>query len=117
MPTTDLGVNICMVLYKALHDALQPPLTSHVEGGGTFLWGDALTPGYLTGNGGGGRGLVCRHASQGAGRTVDVCAIPDEEAGSGCVLQQDGSVKECPRVAVWAAMPRIGITTVHHLVK
>ena len=61
--------------------------------------------------------MACRHTSHRAGGAVDVRTVPDEEASSGCVFQQDGSMEECPCVAIWTSVPGIGVATMHHLVQ
>ena len=59
------------MVYEALNHLLHPALTGHVQ------WGREL-PAILPWPGG----------------AVDVSTIANEEAGSGCVFQQDGTVEE-----------------------
>ena len=48
--------------------------------------------------------------------TVDVSSVLDEEASSGRVPQEDGSVEEGEGGAVWSHVPGIGVTAVDNLV-
>ena len=47
--------------------------------------------------------------------TVDIASILHQEAGGGCVVEEDGSVEEGQLNSVTATVPGVGVTPVDHL--
>ena len=87
-----LGIDISIVVHEALDHLTEPYITGHVQGRGEL---SSALP-----------------WPRGA---VHISTVADEEAGSGCVLQQDGPVEEGQCGAVWTHAPGIGVTAVDNL--
>lgn len=90
--TTNLSIDDSVSIDQALNDLPHSSLTSHVQ-----WWGEVT---------------VGRAGTSGA---VDVCAGLDEEAGSGCVVEEDGSVEESEGEAVCVPVPGIWVTAMDDL--
>ena len=91
-PRLHLGIDIGTVVHEALDHLVQPYLTGHMQ------WRGELSPVFPR-----------------PGGAVHISTIADEEAGSGCVLQQDGTVEEGQGGAIRAHAPGIGVTAMDNL--
>ena len=87
-----LGVDVSMVIDQKLHDLHQPSLTCHVQRRGELAIGR-----------GGARGAV------------HVCSRPNEEAGGGFVVEENGLVEEGEVVAIGTLVPGVRITAMDYL--
>ena len=47
--------------------------------------------------------------------TVDVRSVPNQEAGGGRVVEEDGSVEESQLDPITATVPRVRVTPMNHL--
>ena len=80
------------MVHEALDHLIEPYITGHVQGRGELS-----------------------SALPRPGGAVHISTVADEEAGSGRVIQQDGTVEEGQCGAVWAHAPGIGVTPVDNL--